>query len=173
MNNHELKTKLLEFTINGVNSFLEANPELVFYAFAFDCNTEECAEVLLCFNTEKEFSKTLEEYQKGRFSHLYKKEEEVFDLKFNTGDWEYQDVDDISLMTRKEIDTIYNSIPSADFNEWENFTESLMQLFCETLVEFRKTETYNRIPKTKDFISFCIDHDEDFEPAMKRLKKYE
>ncbi|WP_270994282.1 DUF4303 domain-containing protein [Listeria seeligeri] len=46
---------IVNFAINGVEKFLRENPDLTFYAFAFDCNVED-AEINLCLNTEEAFS---------------------------------------------------------------------------------------------------------------------
>ena len=172
MNKTDIKNKLLEFTTKGVEKFLKENSELEFYAFAFDCNAEY-AEVNLCLNTELEFKQTLEQYQNGDYPQYYQTNEDIKDLKFNTGDWEYQCFESINVLSDGELTEIFQSLPEDDYKSWKEFVEELMELFCETLIEFRKTEIYTKIQKTEDFISFCIDHDEDFEQGIKRLKKYE
>ena len=41
--------------------------------------------------------------------------------------------------------------------------------FCEDiLLDFQKTDIFKKIPKTSDFIAFCIDHDEDVKEALER-----
>jgi len=172
MNKVKLKNKLLEFTEKGVEKFLNENSNLEFYAFAFDCNAEY-AEVNLCLNTESEFQRTLAHYQNGDYSQYYQSDEDVKDLKFNTGDWEYQCFESTNVLSDNELTEIFQSLPEDDYKSWKKFVQELMELFCETLIEFRKTEIYRKIPKTNDFISFCIDHDEDFEPALERLKELE
>ena len=67
---------------------------------------------------------------------------------------------------------IFNELPDDDYKSWKEFVNNLLELCTESLVEFTKTETYKKIPKSKDFVAFCIDHDEDFEQAMKRMEKY-
>ena len=69
----KIKNRILDFTIKSVENFLVENPELEFYAFAFDCNVEY-AELGLCFNTETSFQETLKDYQKGKFAEYYKSE---------------------------------------------------------------------------------------------------
>ncbi|WP_226372129.1 hypothetical protein [Selenomonas timonae] len=44
----------------------------------------------------------------------------------------------------------------------------MLQLCDEILAAFRETDVFKRIPKTADFISFCIDHDEDPADALAR-----
>lgn len=172
MNKVKLKNKLLEFTEKGVEKFLNENSNLEFYAFAFDCNAEY-AEVNLCLNTENEFQRTLTYYQNGDYPQYYQSDEDIKDLKFNPGDWEYLCFESTNVLSNNELAEIFQSLPEDDDKSWKRFVQEIMELFCETLIEFRKTEIYRKIPKTDDFISFCIDHDEDFEPALERLKKLE
>jgi len=96
------KNHLLEFTKEEVKKFLELYPHKVFYAFAYDCNAEY-AEVNLCFNTEEDFLETLESYQKGEYSEHYKSEESIMELKYNTGDWNYQCFATLEVMTGDEL----------------------------------------------------------------------
>ncbi len=165
----KIKTDLLTFTIQGVENFLFKNQNLEFYAFAYDCNSEY-AEVNLCFNTELDFKKTLEHYQKGEFSKYYQSENEIKDLKFNTGDWDYQCFETTNVLSEEQLTKIFNDLPDDDYKSWNEFIEYLTKIFCECLIDFTKTETYKKIPKTNDFLAFCIDHDEDFEDAIERLE---
>ena len=175
----KIKSQILDFTIKGVEKFLKENPDLEFYAFAFDCNAEY-AELGLCFNTETSFQETLKNYQKGEFavyyktevSERYKTEEGIKSLRYNTGDWEFQYFDSLNVFSNDELDKIFSQLPDDDYKSWVEFVSNLLDLFTESLVEFAKTKTYAKIPKTKDFICFCIDHDEDFDDAIERIKKY-
>lgn len=168
--NDTIKSELLTFTKRAVEKFLDENSENVFYAFAYDCNAEY-AGICLCFNTENEFKKTLNYYQNGEFSQYYKSNEQINDLKYNTGDWKYQCFASINIFTDDELTKIFQDFPDDDYKSWQNFVEDLMMLFTETLLDFSKTEIFRKIPKTKDFKFFCIDHDEDFEDVENRMNK--
>ena len=171
MDKTEIKKQLLDFSINGVENFLNEHSDLEFYSFAYDCNAEY-GEVNLCFNTEKDFKKTLESYQTGNYADNYQTEEDIKNLKFNTGDWDYQCFDSINILTEEELEEILGEDPEKDdYKSWNEFIESLNELFCECLLDFSKTETFKKIPKTNNFIAFCTDHDEDFENAIERLEK--
>lgn len=175
INKETIKAKLLAFTIERVEQFLAENPDLEFYAFAYDCNAEE-AEVNLCFNTETDFQKTLKKYQEGDYAEYYQTEEDINDLRYNTGDWEFQCFDTIYILSDEELQGIFNELypenkKVEDYALWKEFMESLMTFFCEVIIDFTKTETYKKIPKTADFISYCIDHDEDVQTAFARLEK--
>ena len=168
-NKEEIKNKLLNFTIQEVKIFLIENPNLEFYAFAFDCNFEY-AEINLCFNTEADFAKTLAHYKTGEFSSYYQSEKEINDLKFNTGDWNQQGFASINVLTEDELTKIFNDLPNDDYKSWKEFLDCLTKAVCECLIDFTNTETFNGIPKTQDFLAFCIDHDEDFETAIERIE---
>ena len=167
----KVKKQIIDFAVQGVENFLKENPNLEFYAFAFDCNAED-AGVSLCLNTESDFQKSLKDYQNGEFPEYYQSDENINDLKFNTGDWEYQCFDTLDVFTNEELQEIFDELPDDDYKSWQEFVNNLLELFTESLVEFTKTETYRKIPKSRDFLAFCIDHDEDFEEAMERLGKY-
>ena len=164
----KIKKQILDFATKSVENFLKENPDLEFYAFAFDCNAEY-AELGLSFNTETAFQETLKDYQAGEFSRYYKSEEDIKELKYNTGDWDYMYFDSLDVFSNDELDKISNEFPDDDYKSWNKFVSNLLDFFTESLIEFMKTETYAKIPKTKDFICFCIDHDEDFDDAMERL----
>ncbi|WP_205334635.1 DUF4303 domain-containing protein [Flavobacterium fluviale] len=100
-------------------------------------------------------------------------DEAVKGLKYNTGDWEYQCFDTINVVSEEELNRIFNALPDDDYKSWNLFVEELMELFCECMIEFRHSEVYKNILKTENFISFCIDHDEDFEDAEQRMLRVE
>jgi hypothetical protein len=166
----KVKKQIVDFAIQGVGNFLKENPNLEFYAFAFDCNAEY-AEVSLCLNTKLDFQKTLKDYQK-KYPESYQSEEDINELKFNTGDWEYQCFDTLEALTNEQLQEKFDELPDDNYESWKEFVNNLLELFTESLVEFTKTETFDKIPKSKDFIAFCIDHDEDFGEAMERVNKY-
>lgn len=165
----DIKIKLVNFTTKSVKKFLKENSKLTFYAFGYDCNAEY-AEVNLCFNTEEAFEKTLKSYQKGEFAESYQSDEDIEDLKFNTGDWDYQCFDSIYLLSDKELTKIFNQLPEDNYVSWNQFLQELMEIFCEALLEFSQTDVYKSIPKTEDFRVICIDHDEDVSDAQERLE---
>lgn len=167
---NDIKTELLKFTEMEIEKFLNEHSEKVFYAFAYDCNAEY-AEINLCFNTEDEFEKTLEYYQNGKYSQHYKTDEQINELKYNTGDWKYQCFASTNVFTDNELTKIFQNFPDDDYKSWQNFVEELMVLFTKTLIDFSKSKVFTKIPKTENFEFFCIDHDEDLEDVENRIKK--
>lgn len=161
-----LKKAIVEFAVQGVDRFLQAHPGLVFYAFAFDCHAEY-AVINLCLNTEEAFSSTLGEYR-IRQPDGYQSPEEVRDLRYNTGDWEYQCFDTLHVLSHEELDAAFKSMPEDDYQSWRHFVAHLLAIFAEALRDFTQTEAYRGIPKAPGFIAFCIDHDEDVDAALDR-----
>jgi len=162
-----IKKQILDFSIQGVEKFLINNPDLVFYAFAFDCNAEY-AEINLCFNTEIAFQKTLRHYQAGEYTSDYQSEEDIKYLRYNTGDWAYQCFDTLYVFSEDDLNDILNKLPDDDYKSWNIFTHDLLNIFTESLMEFTKTDVYTKIPKAEDFTVFSIDHDEDLKEAIER-----
>lgn len=163
----KIKQQLLEFTIQGVEHFLKENPELEFYAFAYDCHAEY-AEVGLCFNTQDDFKETLQRYQNGYPEH-YQNSSQINELKFSMGDWLFQGTDIIYVFDQQHMNDIYQQLPQDEGQSWYEFIESLMQLFSECILEFTQTAAYNAIPKTPDFLVYAMDHDENFTDIIPRM----
>ncbi|HAA5362290.1 TPA_asm: hypothetical protein GF771_10825 [Listeria monocytogenes] len=165
--------KIVNFAIEGVEKFLQENPELTYYAFAFDCNAEY-AEINLCVNTEKAFAETLARYQNGKYSENYQTEEEIQELKYNTGDWKYQCFDTFYVFSEEELTAIFNQIylneVDDDYQAWEVYVNELLVTFTESIIKFSETKTFEKINKTVDFKFFCIDHDEEVADSMTRMK---
>jgi len=166
----EIANQLLAFTEKEVVDFLAEHPDEKFYAFAFDCNAEY-AEVNLCLNTEEVFRKTLNEYQ-SEYPEDYQSESDLLDLKYNTGDWEYQCFATTYIMEEDEMDALYGDDVDAQLTEF-------MEIFYQVLADFRKSTVYATIPKTDAFKLICLDHDDDvlesieaFDTFLEKTKKY-
>ncbi|HBE6260432.1 TPA: DUF4303 domain-containing protein [Escherichia coli] len=152
-------SQITAFTEQEISKFLQEHPGLTFYAFALDCNVEY-GEVNLCLNTEAGFEKSLSYYKDSDPEH-YSSSEAIFDLKYNTGDWDYQCFATTYLFSDDE----QMQITEEDRDAW---LVSLLQICNESLDKITKTPAFKQISKTKDFISFCIDHDEDVVDAVRK-----
>jgi len=161
MQKHIKETKLQELlhqiTIDTLK-FLSQNPTLQFYSVGFDCNAEY-AEILLCFNTEEAFQKTLRHYQNGKYSDLYQTEEDILDLRFNTGDWDYQGISTYTVFTEEELTEMYG-------DDYEKMAKEMMDFNYQLMQKFSQTTCYRSIPKTDNFKPICIDHEEDVDYAL-------
>ena len=143
----------------AVEEFLHVHPRQRFYALAFDCNTEYAA-FLVGMNTEEEFQKTLKEYQEDDESDRTDASA-VANLRYNPGDWTYTDIAEAELFDEDELIARYQ-------DNMEKQCADMRRLCEEILADFRQTDTFRNIPKTEDFVSYCIDHDEDPADALAR-----
>lgn len=165
-----IKNDVVSFAIEETEKFLTEKSGEVFYAFAFDLNAAY-GEINLCFNTEEYFKKTLKYYQNQPNTHTYHSHEEIKNLKYNTGDWEYQCFSTIYPIDETSLEQLYQK--SYDDGSYSHVLAKIIQIFSECLTLFKQTETYKKIRKTEDFIAFTIDHDEDVEDALIRIEKYQ
>lgn len=143
----------------AVEEFLRAHPRERFYALAFDCNTAY-AEFLVGMNTEEAFQKTLMEYQEGSASDRTDASA-IENLRYNPGDWTYTEITEAELFDEDELTSRYQ-------DNMEKQCADMLHLCEEILADFRKTDAFRKIPKTADFVSYCIDHDEDPADALAR-----
>ena len=148
---------------DDTEEFLAAHPELKFYSVGLDCNSEY-GTMLLCFNTQEEFEKTLFKYQNGDFADSYQTAEEILDLKFNTGDWEYQDVASYQVFSSDELMAMFG-------DDIDSLIECMMDFNYRVLKAFVATNAFNLIPKTADFQPICLDHEDDVLEALERTKE--
>ena len=152
------KEEVLALLNCDMEKFLRKHSNLRFYALAFDCNAEY-ANFLVCMNTTDEFEKKLQWYQK-RYEN-YNQEENILELRYNPGDWEYTDISQVDLFSEEELAAKYQEDIEKQCEEIMNFCEDILR-------DFKKTDVFEKIPKTSDFIAFCIDHDEDVKEALER-----
>ena len=145
----------------AVEEFLRAHPRERFYALAFDCNTAY-AEFLVGMNTEEAFQKTLMEYHEGG-ARDRTDASAIENLRYNPGDWMYTDITEAELFDEDELIARYQ-------DNMERQCADMRRLCEEILADFRQTDTFRNIPKTADFVSYCIDHDEDPADALARCR---
>ena len=120
--------------------------------------------MLLCFNTQDEFEKTLSQYQKGAYAYMYQTAEDILDLKFNTGDWEYQDVGSYEVFSSDELQEMFG-------DDIDSLIEGMMAFNYRVLQAFVKTKEFSLIPKAADFQPICLDHEDDVLEALECTKE--
>ena len=152
------KEEVLKKLVHDVEQFLNKHRDKKFYALALDCNTEY-ATFLVCMNTPEDFAKVLKTYQ-AKYEK-YTDENWIRKLRYNPGDWEYTAISEVNLFEEEELIAKYQ-------DDIDRQCEEVMSLCEEILLGLRQTEVFGRIPKTLDFINFCIDHDEDVDSALER-----
>jgi len=151
------KKEILKQIQDDINLFLKEHLEEKYYCFAFDCNSEY-AQILVCFNTEEDFTKTWEKYN-------YQTDEDYIEIRYNTGDWKYQGFAEYEVLTEDEMINLYGDDIDLNISEMMKFNYQLLELFCNT-------ETFRAIPKTDDFKILCTDHDTDLVEALENTEKY-
>ncbi len=157
------KEQLLQQLEKDCTSFLKQNPQLSFYAMALDTNAEY-AGILLCFNTEQAFQASLKQYQNGKYSQYYQTEEQIMDLRYNTGDWDYQGVASYTVFREEELLQMYKEDYQRAYEEMMDFNYRLLQAFCDS-------DIFQSIPKEKDFKVLCIDHEDDVLEALQKTQE--
>jgi hypothetical protein len=75
-------TRMVNIASAAISEFAIAHQHETFYAFAIDSN-------MLCLNSIEQFQKKLAQY-KQNYPNSYSTDEDVNELRKNTGDWEYQ-----------------------------------------------------------------------------------
>ena len=141
--------KMTLFVEKQIKSFIENHKSEVFYAFAID-------DGLLCLNSLSEFEKTLKTYQNN--SSEYDKPDEIEDLKYNTGDWEYQgfaNLNEAPGYNRKLYNKFYNLGFYGGSEEELKKTKYYIAM-NEIIKNLRKNQVFNGIPITEDFKTFVV-----------------
>lgn len=154
---------LIQQLSDDTKDFLEENPDLTFYSVGLDCNSEY-GTVMLCFNTDEDFQKSLAHYAQGEYADMYETPEDILDLRFNTGDWEYQDVASYQVFSEQELSQMFE-------DDLDSQIECMMDFNYQALKAFTQSPSYQLIPKSKDFQPICIDHEDDVLEALERSKE--
>lgn len=162
---------IVDITLKSIHDFLIDTPDKRFYVFGFDCNAEY-GQIQLAMNTIEAFNESSIKYIKEwNYS-----QEDLTDLKANSGDWKYQGFNhkytywQACLEFEEKIDKFIFS-HSTSSSEAEKLVEKLMDMFTRALLRVEKSEVFKKIPKEKDFYIQIIDHDENPEDGVKRLER--
>lgn len=139
----------------AIENFAKEHVEENFYAFSIDAN-------MLCLNSEEKFQKTLKYYQE-KYSDC-NENEEINELKYNTGDWAYQGFFDLEDGFDYELYSEHYDIP---FDNKGLEDEALAKLFQNTpyhramsqlLEKLVENGVFDSLKKTTDFKVFLSEH---------------
>ncbi|NLC34402.1 MAG: DUF4303 domain-containing protein, partial [Erysipelothrix sp.] len=104
-----------------------------------------------------------ETYQNGVYQHYYDDPQNVLRLKYNPGDWKYQNFANVEFYYTDVLKERYNSVFEEDGLLLHAYAEALLRLLTQTPI-------FKALRKTDDFISYIINHDEDeLEAIQSRL----
>lgn len=112
-----------------------------------DPSPEQKADYLIGQN---EFNKSIRD--KG---NPYYQEDEISDLKFNTGDWEYQGFSCLETSRGFDVRAYDNHYDMSPSQQKKSPYGKAMDLLLEDL---KNSNTFNRIRKTKDFQIIRVEH---------------
>jgi hypothetical protein len=175
----EIEDILFSLSIKTIQLFAQTHKEEKFYGFGFDVNVDY-GEVLLCFNTEEDFQKIAKDYiEKWNYS-----EEDIEQLRMNFGDWKYQGVNldldyikDWSLWSnyKKDIQSYFSSLfdmyeSNKAIEESQKFSELFLECIIHVLIRLENNGVFNLINRENNFITLVINHDEDEDEFMERMK---
>lgn len=138
--------RITEFVIKEIEAFARKNASETFYGFAIDGN-------LLCLNSEEEFEKTLQNYQKryGGYSTI----EEIDNLKHNTGDWKYQGFSILDDKQGFDMESYLEHFHEDDeYQESSDYTKSMNVV----ILELKKRNAFEVLNRTKDFYAIKVEH---------------
>ncbi len=139
--------KMLQFSIAAIQEFASDHQDEVFYGFSIDAS-------MLCLNSEKKFSESLADYQSENLEG-YSKEEEIQDLRINTGDWEYQgfvDIRDSGGFDDKAYDEHY--VASDEEQKLTPYGLAMDRLVNDLIAE----DAFSCLTKAADFYANRVEH---------------
>ena len=135
----------------AVAEFARDHPDEVFYAFAIDSD-------LLCLNSEEKFVESLSKYQSNWSKH-YSNQNDIHELRYNTGDWTYQgfaelnaDCGFVSDLYAEHYDIAMNS------EESTASTTKYARAMNELVEKLKRTKTFDTLKTTPDFQVLWVDH---------------
>ncbi len=143
MSNFDVDT-LTKFAIISIEEFAQNHPNETFYGFAIDGN-------LLCLNSEEKFQQTLESYQLKWDG--YTTQEQILNLKNNTGDWEYQGFSEFK--NGFDMDSYLEHYHSDDEDqETSEYTIAINSI----IKNLKKSNAFDKLKKTPDFYVLKVEH---------------
>jgi len=145
MNSFDIE-RLTAFVLYEIKKFAEKHQKELFYGFAIDGN-------LLCVNSIEQFEKSLNEYRKKWGG--YDTEEEIINLKLNTGDWHYQAFAEFDEKCGFNMDS-YEDHYNADKTEQSNSAYS--KAMDEVIERLKASEAFKSLPTTGDFFINRLEH---------------
>jgi len=150
---------MFKFSVRAVQDFAKFHKDEQFYAFSINSSG-------LCFNSEEEFAKTLELSSK-HYLNKYNNEIAILNLKYDTGNWEYQYFVDLNDGEGFD-DELYSDHYHIPFENKNMNEEQLADLFSKTpyhqamsllLEKLNDANIFELLNKTQDFKAFLSEHD--------------
>jgi len=141
----------------AIENFAKEHTEETFFAFSIDAG-------MLCLNSKACFKHTLRLYQK-EFPDSYTDSHSIDELKYNTGDWEYQGFFDLNEGFDHDLYAEHYDIPFDNKGLAQNKLDELFQntdyhkVMSELLARLEKSGCFNLLKKTSNFRIFLSEHE--------------
>lgn len=150
--------KMYSFSLEAIKQFAKEHRDENFYAFTIDAS-------MLCLNSVEQFEKTLKEYQE-RYPKSYTDADCINELKYNSGDWEYQGFAEMSEQDGFN-DFLYSEHYHLSFEQPKPTEAETAELFLQTpyhkamqelLTLLENSGVFDLLNKTADFRTFLSEH---------------
>ncbi len=135
----------------AIREFAASHSDETFYAFAIDAD-------MLCLNSEEDFAKSLARYQ-ADYPDKYHDEENIQDLKYNTGDWQYQGFFDLEDEHGFDADAYSDHYDEAGASDDGTAPHTPYAKAMSALVaKLRDSDVFEPLKRTDDFRISWVDH---------------
>jgi hypothetical protein len=137
---------------NAIEAFAKDHTQEIYYAFSIDSS-------LLCLNSLEKLK-----YYQEKYPEHYSTPENIEDLKYNTGDWEYQGFFDLNDGFNEALYSEHYNIPFENTGlskkELDDlFNKSLYHKAMSALLKkIQDSKVLDSLNKTDDFKAFLSEH---------------
>jgi hypothetical protein len=144
-------SEMTKIAAAAISEFATAHLDETFYSFAIDAN-------MLCMNSLEQFQKTLAYYQK-KYPDDYSSDEDVRDLRENTGDWEYQGFFHLEEMHGFD-DTLYDEHYelAGSSEEGRDMDTAYAKAMTELVAALIAQNAFKDLKLASDFTATWVDH---------------
>jgi len=196
-NLNEIEDVLFDLSSKTIQKFSQKQNSEKFYGFGFDVDSSE-GEVLLCFNTEEDFQKTAQYYIEEldyTEEDLQELKMNFGDWKYHAINYELDYIQDWYSWSKykKEIMSYYDFLfdkysiddtpvendenvlfSTVDYSvaleKSQNFSKLFLESIVRVLIRLENEGILNLVNQEKEFIKLVVDHDEDIDKAIERIK---
>ncbi len=134
--------RLKMYSVEALKKFADEHPNETFYGFSIDAT-------MLCLNSEESFAKTV-----GHFAPM--EPSDLRELRFNTGDWEYQGFADLLSsggFDEKAYEDHYGLDPQKQ--KGSAYSKAMDRL----IDDLKACGAFDALKKAPDFFASRVEHD--------------
>ena len=135
----------------AIREFAASHPDKTFYAFAIDAD-------MLCLNSEENFAESLVKYQ-ANYPDDYDDEDNIQELKHNTGDWHYQGFFDLEDEHGFDADAYSDHYGEAgDSDDGTAPHTPYAKAMSALIAKLQGSDVFEPLKRTDDFRISWVDH---------------